>query len=314
MERRLKKGFQIALVEGIVSEVIGANKEPHNVFSKIARAVGHRASGQSKKKDWNAMVRQSTTVRDPIESSRESDFRQSHQSMKRHTTANYNTALVSIDAEKLIKDNPRLSLVTPATRLAYAKFKVAEFRQEVKEINNKTENSTENYDKTSITDDAIQTKVNYGHHSRNEISQTDATKSISIVRPRNKSASPCVGMLALHSSTVNDQLPSKAVSTLTKAKPDKTANSPGNDETPTSHSSVKKDFRTRTPIQEEDNEESTEYSQWKTQKEEGVESNNEIKAKTLRPMQTTEITTPTERSMKQSGRSKLTGEIKTGWM
>ncbi|KDR22809.1 Transient receptor potential protein, partial [Zootermopsis nevadensis] len=124
MERRLKKGFQIALVEGIVSEVIGANKEPHNVFSKIARAVGHRASGQSKKKDWNAMVRQSTTVRDPIESSRESDFRQSHQSMKRHTTANYNTALVSIDAEKLIKDNPRLSLVTPATRLAYAKFKV----------------------------------------------------------------------------------------------------------------------------------------------------------------------------------------------
>jgi transient receptor potential cation channel subfamily C len=317
MERRLQKGFQIGFVEGIVTEVIGANKEPRNVFSKIAQAIGHRASSQSKKKDWNAMVHRNTIVRDPIGSSREADFRQSCQSMKQHTIANHTTALLSMDAEKLVEYNPKLSLVTPATRVAYAKFKVAKLRQEFNEINNKAdENAIENDGDTSITDDAFQIKNNCNCHPKNETSQTDATKSTSIVRPRKKSESPCVGVPALHSSTVNDQLPPQARSALTEIKPEKTANSPVNDEISTyqglntSFSSVKKDFRTRTPIQEKDEEDSL----WQTQKEEEAESSKEIKEETLKPIKTTQTMIPMESPMKPSGKSKLTGEIITGWM
>jgi transient receptor potential cation channel subfamily C len=324
MERRLQKGFQIGFVEGIITEVIGANKEPRDVFSKIAQAIGHQASSR-KKKDWNAMVRCNTMVRDPIGSSSEADFRHSRQSMKKRTTGDYNTDSLSMDAEKLMEYNQKLSLVKPATRVAYTKFKAAKLRQEFNDMNNKSdENAIKNNGDTSITDVAFHTKETYNCHPKNEASQRDATKSTSTVRCINKSESPCAGLSALHSSTAIDQLLPEAPSSLTEMKPDNTAKSPVNDDTQTSQvlntsfSAVRKDTRMKTPIQEEDEEESMDNSQWQTrmkeEEEEEAESSKEIKTEILKPVTTTETMTSMKSPVKRSGKSKLTGEIITGWI
>jgi transient receptor potential cation channel subfamily C len=320
MERRLQKGFQIGFVEGTVTELIGANKEPQNVFSKIAEAIGHRTRSQSKKKDWNAMVRCNTIARDPIGSSREAEFRQSRQSIKQHSTAN-STALLSMDTEKLVEYNPKLSSVTPATRVAYAKFKGAKLRQEFNEINNKAdEDATENSGDTSVTDDAFHIREDYNCHPKNGNSQTDATKSTTTARPRKESESLCV---CKPSSTANDQLLPESVSELTETMPENTSNSLVNDETPTSQalstnvSSVKKDFRTRTPIQEQEEQENIKDSQWWTQKEEEkkeADSSKEVKGDTLEPITTVKTTTLMKSPMKPRGKSKITGEITTGWI
>lgn len=122
MERRLQKDFQIGIVEGIVSAVIQGEKEPKDVFSQIAKAIGRRSSGGSKKKDWNEVVRQNTIARDPIGSSNEAMGKQVRRSIRRHMQHHPNTDLASLDPERLLDYNPNLSGVTPTTRIAYAKF------------------------------------------------------------------------------------------------------------------------------------------------------------------------------------------------
>lgn len=83
MERRLIKDFQIGIVEGIVNDAIATEKGPSDVFTKIARAIGKRTSGSSKKKDWNAIVRKNTMAHNPIGSTDERKTRQSRQSIRR---------------------------------------------------------------------------------------------------------------------------------------------------------------------------------------------------------------------------------------
>lgn len=125
MERRLQKDFQIGIVEGIVNAVIQGEKEPKDVFSQIAKAIGRKSSG-SKKKDWNAMVRQNTTSKDPIGSTNEATMKQTRRSIRRHLQ--HSPDLASMDPNRLIDYNPNLSEVTPTTRIAYAKFMMGRSR------------------------------------------------------------------------------------------------------------------------------------------------------------------------------------------
>nr|CAD7400655.1 unnamed protein product [Timema cristinae] len=130
MERRLQKDFQIGFVEGILKDVMSSEKEPKDVFSKIAKAIAKRTSSGRSKTDWNAMVRRSTMVRDPIGSAAEVRMRQSRQSLRRHIIANQSEALATMDPEKLLEYNPKLAVVSPAARVAYAKFKMSKIKQE----------------------------------------------------------------------------------------------------------------------------------------------------------------------------------------
>ncbi|XP_031825417.2 transient receptor potential isoform X1 [Nomia melanderi] len=127
MERRLQKDFQIGIVEGIVNAVIQSEKEPKDVFSQIAKAIGRKSSG-SKKKDWNAVVRKNTIARDPIGSTTEATMKQTRRSIRRNIAMSQNSDLASLDPNRLIDYNPNLSEVTPTTRIAYAKFMMSKIK------------------------------------------------------------------------------------------------------------------------------------------------------------------------------------------
>lgn len=120
MERRLQKDFQIGIVEGIVNSVIQSEKEPKDVFSQLARAIGKRAS--ESKKDWNAVVRKNTIARDPIGSRTDAQIRQTRRSLRIHQRNHPESDLASLDPNRLVEYNPNLMDVSPATRVAYAKF------------------------------------------------------------------------------------------------------------------------------------------------------------------------------------------------
>lgn len=130
MERRLLKDFQIGFVEGIINEALQTDKAPKDVFSKIARAIGRRSSSQKSKKDWNALVRKGTLKRDPIGSASEAIARKSRQSARKYIIENQSSSLTTIDTEKLLEYNPNLSLVSPAARIAYTKFKLTKIKNE----------------------------------------------------------------------------------------------------------------------------------------------------------------------------------------
>ncbi|XP_015121132.1 transient receptor potential protein [Diachasma alloeum] len=121
MERRLQKDFQIGIVEGIVNAVIQSEKEPKDVFSQLAKAIGRRSSSNAKK-DWNAVVRQNTIPTDPIGSKNEAVIRQTRRSLRRQQQMQPDSDLASLDPNRLIEYNPNLMDVTPTTRVAYAKF------------------------------------------------------------------------------------------------------------------------------------------------------------------------------------------------
>lgn len=121
MERRLQKDFQIGIVEGIVQAVIQSENEPKDVFSQIAKAIGRKGSSGGRK-DWNAVVRQSSVAVDPIGSTNEAVQRQNRRSLRRHLQHQPDSNLASMDPNRLVEYNPNLSQVTPATRIAYAKF------------------------------------------------------------------------------------------------------------------------------------------------------------------------------------------------
>lgn len=120
MERRLQKDFQIGIVEGIVQAAIQNEKEPKDVFSQIAKAIGRK--GSADKKDWNAVVRQNTISMNPIGSTNEAMQRQTRRSLRRHLRYQPNSDLASLDPNRLVDYNPNLLDFTPVTRIAYAKF------------------------------------------------------------------------------------------------------------------------------------------------------------------------------------------------
>ncbi|XP_014488485.1 PREDICTED: transient receptor potential protein-like isoform X2 [Dinoponera quadriceps] len=160
MERRLQKDFQIGIVEGIMQAVIQSEKEPKDVFSQIARAIGRKGSGTGKK-DWNAVVRQSTITTDPIGSTNEAVQRQSRRSLRRQLRHQPNSDLASMDPNRLVNYNPYLSEFTPATRIAYAKFmmsknKVDEQQEELSETTHETVEAPRRSSKVIISETATQ--------------------------------------------------------------------------------------------------------------------------------------------------------------
>ncbi|XP_022912799.2 transient receptor potential protein [Onthophagus taurus] len=145
MERRLLKDFHIGIVEGIVADVVSSMKEPKDVFSQLARAMGRRRSS----KDWNALVRRSTLVQDPIGSTSEAEAaRRNRQSLRKHILTSK-----AIDDEKLLEYNPRLSAVPKRARVAYAKF----MRQKL-EQDEKAEEEINRAESTEATVEPVQAK------------------------------------------------------------------------------------------------------------------------------------------------------------
>lgn len=125
-ERRLKKGFQIGMVEDLISSVIAsADKGPVDVFGKLARVIASRSSSKVKKRnDWNAVAASKASIkRNPIGSKDASTRRWSQQSLRRSVIESERATLLSMDPNRLIEYNPRLKEYSPATRVAYAKFK-----------------------------------------------------------------------------------------------------------------------------------------------------------------------------------------------
>ncbi|XP_049878328.1 transient receptor potential protein [Pectinophora gossypiella] len=130
MERRILKDFQIGIVEGIIKDVISRESKPKDVFSQIAKAIVRRGSTDSKKRDWNAMVRTNTVRRDPIGTTEAQLTKRSRQSLRAHILENVQAR--TIDPQKLLEYNPKLSDVTPTTRVAYAKFMRSKIKSDFK--------------------------------------------------------------------------------------------------------------------------------------------------------------------------------------
>uniref|UniRef100_A0A2S2NIH7 Transient receptor potential protein n=1 Tax=Schizaphis graminum TaxID=13262 RepID=A0A2S2NIH7_SCHGA len=193
MERRLLKDFQIGLVEGLIQDAISSSeKGPKDVFSKIAKAIGRRTSQGSKKKDWNAVVRQKSLARDPIGSTAEGAERRHRQSVRRYILDHQKDSLMSMDTERLVEYNPLLAEIAPAARVAYAKFKIPKIKQE--------------YEENTIGQDEVFENVP-------TVDIVDETKKSSIARPRPKSTkqSPVAGALPYPSTGVDKQ-PADSVS------------------------------------------------------------------------------------------------------
>ncbi|KAJ0172577.1 hypothetical protein K1T71_011716 [Dendrolimus kikuchii] len=139
MERRILKDFQIGIVEGIIKDVISKENKPKDVFSQIAKAIVRRGSTDSKKRDWNALVRTNTLRKDPIGTTDQAEIRRSRQSLRAHILDNVQTR--TMDPQKLLEYNPRLSAVSPTTRVAYAKFMRNKMRSDFAEKERKRKTS-----------------------------------------------------------------------------------------------------------------------------------------------------------------------------
>ncbi|CAG9782512.1 unnamed protein product [Diatraea saccharalis] len=154
MERRILKDFQIGIVEGIIKDVISKESKPKDVFSQIAKAIVRRGSTDrtdSKKRDWNALVRTNTIRRDPIGRTAEAEIRRSRQSLRAHILDNVQAR--TIDPQKLLEYNPKLSEVTPTTRVAYAKFMRSKIKSDYKE----KEKQKDSGDEFSLVDEVFET-------------------------------------------------------------------------------------------------------------------------------------------------------------
>ncbi|XP_026318010.1 transient receptor potential protein-like [Hyposmocoma kahamanoa] len=152
MERRILKDFQIGIVEGIIKDVISRETKPKDVFSQIAKAIVRRGSTDSKKRDWNAVVRTNTMQRDPIGTTAELQIKRCRQSLRAHILDNVEAR--TIDPQKLLEYNPNLQEVTPTTRVAYAKFMRSKIKSDftAKENRKKTSES-----EISLEDEVFET-------------------------------------------------------------------------------------------------------------------------------------------------------------
>lgn len=328
MERRLMKDFQIGLVEGIVSDAISSNKEPKDVFSKIAQAIGKRSS--SKGKDWNAMVRKSTMTRDPIGSTAEFQTRQSRQSLRRQIIE----AQGKPDPDQLVAYNPMLSTVSPATRVAYAKFKISKIKQEFEDreaAGGASENTSQKGDDDVFQDASTSVK---------KVTETNQTSSI--VRPRPRASLSSVASASSTSNTPKD--PPKPTTSIKISQPTPTVSMAPPD-VPT-----RKEFRPKTPIPEDpregmttpdpDGRKSVDSNQGsrsttptrppsvkstaskaedkkevnkEVKKEEKKEEKTDVPKETLKPT----TTEPPKRSPgppKPGGKSTVSGQVIQGWL
>lgn len=159
MERRILKDFQIGLVEGIVNEVLVKSHEPKDVFSQIAKAIGTRSS--SKSKNWNDLVRKNTVVRDPIGSTQASIHRVHRRSLRRAIIDNAHKGL-DMNTDKLLEYNPLLSEVSQTTRVAYVKFMTKKMRKDDHMDSIILENEAEGQPKVPVGGEGVSAKEAFG--------------------------------------------------------------------------------------------------------------------------------------------------------
>ncbi|CAO1395343.1 unnamed protein product [Diamesa serratosioi] len=162
MERRILKDFQIGIVEGILNASMQTAKEPKDVFSTIAKVIGKRSSSKIKNEDWNAAVRKSTIHRNPIGSKSQALERQrSRQSLRRHILECQGAGL-SMNTENLLQYNPKLADVSKSTRIAYAKFMTAKIKKEIHFEDGRVRSETEVREKAQATRAFNRFKMNAG--------------------------------------------------------------------------------------------------------------------------------------------------------
>jgi transient receptor potential cation channel subfamily C protein 4 len=63
IERRILKDFHIGIVEAMKSEV---GKKEYSVFGHVVKTARRVSTFKRKKKDWNALVKKSAQLTDPI--------------------------------------------------------------------------------------------------------------------------------------------------------------------------------------------------------------------------------------------------------
>lgn len=159
MERRILKDFQIGLVEGIVNEVLVKSHEPKDVFSQIAKAIGTRSS--SKSKNWNDLVRKNTVVRDPIGSTQASIHRVHRRSLRRAIMDNAHKGL-DMNTDKLLEYNPLLSEVSQTTRVAYVKFMTKKMKKDDHMDSIILENEADAQTKVPVGGEGVSAKEAFG--------------------------------------------------------------------------------------------------------------------------------------------------------
>jgi len=124
MERRLMKGFNIGMVEGVLQDIVSGDKKSKNIFGKLAKAMKKKKSV-----DWNSRVSKASLKRDQIGSSRTS-LQRSQTSLRRRIKMENEQLLKTYNPEKILEYNPNLERHTPQTRIAYAKFKVGTLKKD----------------------------------------------------------------------------------------------------------------------------------------------------------------------------------------
>ncbi|KAF4526037.1 hypothetical protein B566_EDAN000831 [Ephemera danica] len=215
MERRLLKDFQIGYVEGVVNDALSSDKGAKDVFSKIAQAIGKRKNTEVKK-DWNAEAKRRNSRRELIGSTSEmTQRRASQQSLRRYIIENEKKDMKTLDPNKLVEYNPRLRDVSPATRVAYTKFKMRKIKEEYEKDEDNEAAADDVFENTTAPNGHVNSKpsitsrkdvsalvrtarsiVRYTHHYKSANSTSSANKDVVVqmepeaVTPKTASNAP----------------------------------------------------------------------------------------------------------------------------
>lgn len=170
----------------------------------------------AKSTNWNEIVRKNTVVRDPIGSTQASIHRVHRRSLRRHIMDSANKGL-EMNTEKLLEYNPLLSEVSAGTRVAYVKFMSKKMKKE------------DHLDSVILQDEEDKRKKGLERGDSLNKEQFGAlVKKASIIRRKSEEAMEVAAASAEEEANSKD---------LDIERPDI------------------KDFRSRTPIPEEPNEE-----------------------------------------------------------
>lgn len=344
MERRLLKDFQIGLVEGLIQDAITSNeKTPKDVFSKIAKAIGRRTSQGSKKKDWNAMVRQKSVARDPIGSTAEGTERRHRQSVRRYILDHQKDSIMSMDANKLVEYNPLLAEIAPMARVAYAKFKIPKIKQEYEENTAGADEVFENAPTVGVVDETKKSSIArprprstrqvlmagalpYPKVSTSTDADKQKTDDDQAAKPKQLQKSATLDVKDGEKSSVTDvtktpepvkkeQEQPKPEPKKPKSEQDQPKSEPGGSQgaakdvdKPSSSSSEEKSSELEGKGEESENKD--EDKKKDEDKNKDAEKDKDKDGKHLKPESPKRMASP----KKQGGKSKVTGEILTGWL
>lgn len=181
------------------------------------------------------MVRKSTRHRDPIGSASEAQSRViSRQSLRRHIVENKSDAQ---NTDQLLEYNPKLVDVTPTTRIAYAKFMTPKIKKEIRFEDANATFDDENQKPSSVLK---------GRDSLKKLDVTALKERAAIIRAASVDKTEKIDKV----ENVEPKIEDINISPVT-IQPSTSSQAAANN----SVSVEKKDFRSRTPIEEESSDE-----------------------------------------------------------